>query len=86
VNSIVLRGAAGDVRHVYHRAAALGAWTLEGGRLTAEVVSHDAFQLSQEPLTFVVHRESGVTWSWPITDVHMDGATLQASLCPQQGE
>lgn len=84
MHHITMRGAVGEIRYVYHRAATLGAWSMDGGQLTAQVISHDAFRLSQQPLTFVVSRAGGVSWCWPLTGVHLEGTSLQATVGVQQ--
>jgi hypothetical protein len=80
MNSITLRGLEADVRHVYHRAAQLGAWTIEAGHLTAVVRSQDAFRLGQAPLTFIVKRPNGTVWRWALTDVRTTGTELQGRV------
>jgi hypothetical protein len=80
MNRIALRGSAGEVRWSYHRAASLGAWTLEGSQLSAAVTEQDALRLSQQPLTFVVARPNGRAWSWPINSVRVEGTTLYADV------
>lgn len=82
MNQIALKGSSGEVRWSYHRAASLGAWTIEGTQLSASVTAQDAYRLSQQPLTFVVPRQNGHTWSWPLSSVRVDGATLYANVNP----
>lgn len=79
MNKVVFRGAAGEVRWAYHRAAEVGAWTLEGSQLSARLLSSDTFRLSQQPLTFVVPRPQGA-WRWPITSLSTDGQSITATL------
>jgi hypothetical protein len=79
MNHITLRGAAGEVRWAYHLAASLGAWTLESGRLSAEITAQDSFRISQAPLAFVVARANGA-WRWPIRSMDIVGSTLTATL------
>jgi hypothetical protein len=88
-NHVTFRGAAGEVRWSYHKAAALGAWTVDivlGGvsTLTAQIINRDAYRLSQQPLVFVALRPHG-SWRWPIVGElqNMDGE-LRASLGPQE--
>ncbi len=85
MNSIQLRGEAGDVRHVYHRAAQLGAWTMDGGTLKAQVRSVDPFRLKQTPLVFEVRRPGGAVWSWPLRDVVVTGAEFSARVSDEEG-
>jgi len=87
-NHVTFRGQAGEVRWSYHKAADLGAWTVDivpGGAsaLTAQILNRDSFRLSQQPLEFVAIRPHG-TWRWPILSLeNMDGE-LRASLGPQE--
>lgn len=80
MNSITLRGEAADLRWGYHRAADLGAWSVENGHLSASVRSIDAFRLTQQPLSFVVMRPNGVRWEWRLRDVQVMGDTIHAQL------
>ena len=80
MNSITLRGTSGDIRYVYHRAAVVGAWTIESGHLRATLLSHDAFHLSQQPLSFTVYRPHGVTWTWRLADVSVTGTELHGTI------
>lgn len=88
MNNISIRGAAGEVRWSYHRAASLGAWTLTPGSaastLTASVVSLDTFKVSQQPLTFVVPRPTGRVWRWPVLSLQISGTEMTATLGPQE--
>lgn len=85
MNSITLRGTAGDIRQVYHRAASVGAWTIEGGHLRAQVISHDAYRLTQQPLTFTVYRPNGVTWTWGLSDVSVTDTELHGTIVEDKG-
>ncbi len=86
---MTLTGPAATVRWVYHQAADLGAWTItdaENGTalsVTAVVKSSDAYRLAQRPVVFVVPRPTGV-WRFPILELQIAGATLTASLGPQE--
>ena len=74
MNHITMRGSAASVRWGYHHAADLGSWSIDAGRLSAQVKSHDAVKLAQHPLTFVVSRPSGAKWVWRLDDAsHADG-------------
>lgn len=88
MNRVVINGPQGEVRWSYHRAATVGPWTLTaepaGATLTATVVSSDAFAVSQQPLTFVVPRPSGASWTWPIVTLQIAGGSLTAELGPQE--
>jgi hypothetical protein len=87
MNKFVMRGAEGAVMWSYHAAASLKDWTVTadsaGHRLTAQVVSHDAFRVSQQPLTFVVPRPTG-QWTWPITSLQIAGTALIATVGPPE--
>lgn len=87
-NRVTVGGPAGIVRWGYHCAASLGRWTVtqdeSGHQLTAEVVSADAFKVSQRPLTFVVDRQAGAAWRWPVVSLQVTGQTLTASLGPME--
>lgn len=85
MNSIALRGTAADLRYGYRRAASLGPWTIDSGHLSAQVLAQDAFSVSQRPLSFVVHRPNGVTWTWSLDDVTVTGSTLTATVVPESG-
>jgi hypothetical protein len=80
--SVTIRGPAGEVRWGYHSAASLGAWTVVDNHLTAQVVQADDFKVAQRPLTFIVHRPSGRTWSWNVGSLQIAGETLTAVLDP----
>jgi hypothetical protein len=84
MNQIALKGLAGEVRWSYHRAASLGAWTLEGTHLSASVREADTLRLSQHPLMFVVPRPNGRAWSWPLASVRVEGTTLHAELINEE--
>lgn len=87
-NTFTFKGPVGEVRWSYHTAATLKDWTLsvEQGvsRLTAQVVSSDAFRVSQQPLTFVVPRSSGPAWRWPIQSLQVSGPSVVATLGPPE--
>jgi hypothetical protein len=78
-----MRGAAGAVMWSYHVAASLADWTYtaepDGGTVTAKVVTHDAFKVSQQPVTFVVRRPTG-QWTWPIQSLQIANGTLTARV------
>ena len=80
MNDIVLKGAAGELRWGYHVAASLSTWEVSRQTLTAKVVSHDPFRVSQQPVTFVVPRPKGRDWSWKITSLQITGTTLTALI------
>jgi len=79
-----MRGVAGEIRWSYHRAATLGTWTIDAGRLTATILQADPFALSQQPLTFVVVRPKGIVWRWGLREVQREGSSLQATLVPEE--
>lgn len=79
-----MRGPMGEIRLSYQRAATLGPWELHGAKLSAQLVTVDAFRLSQEPLTFVVPRPHGAAWRWPLQSVQVDGQSLTATVSPEE--
>lgn len=87
-NRVLVGGPAGAVKWGYHLAASVGKWTVvsdrSGTNLTATVVSHDAFKVSQRPLTFVVDRPRGHSWQWSIKTLQIAGETLTATLDPAE--
>ena len=82
-NSFVFRGAAGELRWGYHSAAVLTGWELQDNKLTATVASQDDFKVSQQPLTFVVHRPT-TTWTWVVNTLQIAGTSLSATVTPQE--
>lgn len=90
MNRVTITGHEAEVWLVYPAplAAKLGSWSLTaepaGGTLIAKVVSHDAFKVSQQPLTFVVPRPSGHQWRWPIKSLQMSAHTLTAEVGPPE--
>jgi hypothetical protein len=88
-HKVVMRGQEGEVRWGYHCASTLKDWTFTadpgaGGTVTANVVTHDDFKVSQRPLTFVVTRPSGQQWRWPIQSLQIVGRSLTARVGPQE--
>lgn len=84
MHQVSITGQAGEVRWGYHTAATLASWSVTGGdKLTATIVSSDAFRVSQHPLTFQVRRPSGHVWTWAIQSLQIAGTTLQASLAQE---
>lgn len=89
MNTFTVGGRQAELRWSYHVAASLGPWTLTmdrsgGGALTAQVVSADTFRVEQRPLTFRTVRQNAAPWEWPVTSLHIAGATLTAALGPQE--
>ena len=87
MNTFVFRGAAAELRWGYHVAASLKDWTLtphDSSRfsVTAQVVSSDAYRVSQCPIVFQVHRP-GAIWKWTVESLQIVGETMTASLSPQ---
>ena len=80
-------GEAGQIRWGYFLAATVKEWTIvrEPGAmsLTATIVSKDAVRISQRPLDFNVTHRRGV-WTWPITELQVDGDTVTASLSEKE--
>jgi hypothetical protein len=87
-NRITVGGLSGTLKWGYHEAASLGKWSItadrSGQRLTADIVSHDAFKVSQRPLTLVVDRPKGQQWCWRIDTLQVTGTTLAATLVPEE--
>lgn len=89
-----LRGAVGQVRWVYHTAAALEACVITRAEdkthyhAVARVVTANPFMLEHSvPLVFVLELAGGHTWRWPIEScgVHDDdehGQVFRAYLGP----
>lgn len=71
----------------YHRAADVRGWRIDGDAhgfsLTAEVRNADTFRLSQRPLVFVALLPKG-QWRFPVLELQMTGATLNARLGPKE--
>lgn len=80
MQQITMRGSAAEIRWSYHRAADLGAWSIDGWHLSATVVASDPFRLSQQPLSFVVVRPNGARWKWMLSEVTVTADTLRAQL------
>ena len=83
-NEFVITGATAVVKWGYREAAVLGSWSVKGhtqggGSLTADVVSSDAFRVTQTPLTFV---HPNGRWQWLILDLQITDRTLTALLGP----
>lgn len=85
MNQITMRGSAATVRWGYHRAADLGSWSLDTGRLSAAVKSHDAVKMAQQPLLFVVSRPNGTQWTWRLDEAHVSGGTLTGRITGDNG-
>lgn len=85
---VTIRGKDGVLRWGYFPAATLGSWVVTaepaGNTLTAQVVSHDALRVSQQPLTFVVTRPNGYAWTWPVQSLQIAGSTVTARLGVQE--
>jgi hypothetical protein len=85
MNKLTITGQAGELRWGYRSAASLASWSIasdgNGGQsLTAQIVSKDAFAVTQAPLTFRVPRQSGTAWEWSVKTLQISGTTLTASL------
>ena len=87
MKSVTVQGVLAVIRHGYHVAGTVGAWTVTRGEhgwtLTASIVKTDTFRMSQRPLVFVAGHALGV-WRWPITSLQMTGASLTAVLGPME--
>ncbi len=89
MNRLSITGPSGEIRWAYHRAATLSAWRVRLGddgvlKLTATLAEVDAYRLAQQPVTFVVAREKGPAWCWPIVSLQIADRTLTACLGSQE--
>lgn len=77
-----IKGAAAELRWGYHRAAALGAWSVTGApgdwTLTATIFDVDDYRVSQRPLYVVTPNG----WTWPVNTLQIADGTLTASIRP----
>jgi hypothetical protein len=73
---IVFEGAAAVVRLGYQRAARLGAWTIEGGWISAAVLDVDGFRITQSPLTLEIQYADGAPTYRALADVTVSGGRL----------
>lgn len=83
MHTTTIRGATGEVRYGYRRAAALRdvvvSVTAAGTTLAAVLVSKDDYALSQRPLSFALTPKP---WRWAVVSLQIEGTTLTASLAP----
>lgn len=84
MNKIVMKGSAAVIRWGYHSAAELGAWTVEGDFLSARLLSHDRFKLSQQPLTFVIKRAHGKPWVYAVDGLSVVDENITATIRAQE--
>lgn len=89
MNTFVFRGEAAELRWGYHSAATLKDWTLtpqDASRftVTAQVVSSDAYRVSQRPIVFMVHRQAS-DWKWAVESLQITGSSFSATLGPSEG-
>jgi len=86
-STVRVTGVNGALRYGYHSAGVLRNWIVERAddrwTLKATVVSVDTFKVSQRPLTFVAAVKHG-SWRWPITELQIEGASLDAALGPKE--
>jgi len=84
-HNVTVSGVAGFLRNGYFLAGTLGPWTVTRSEsawtLTAAILKTDAFRVSQRPLRFVATHAKGA-WVWPIVELHISGASLNAVLGP----
>lgn len=83
VRGIVFTGHRAVVRLGYQRAALLGAWTVEGGVITAAIEDCDGFRITQTPLTLEIPNADGIPTYRALTDVTARGGQLTARLVKQ---
>jgi len=76
------------IKWVYHTAAKVGTWSLaadaNGGTLSGTVLESDTVKCAQQPLTFVVSRQNGRQWKWPIESLSIAGGSFTARVSPQE--
>ena len=82
VQRVTFSGAAAVVRLGYQRAARLGAWTIEGGWISAAVLDVDGFRITQSPLTLEILYAEGAPTYRPLGDVSVSGGRLTGRLLP----
>ena len=84
---VTMTGLTGACRWGYRTVAELRDWTLEhhgaATILTATVVTHDAFGVSQRPLTFSAPYDGGA-WTWTVDTLQIEGALCSATLGPRR--
>ena len=73
---VTFSGAAAVVRLGYQRAARLGAWTIEGGWISAAVEDVDGFRITQSPLTLEIQYADGAPTYRALADVTVSGGRL----------
>ena len=88
MNKATLRGTEARIVWGYQPAVRLCAWSVENtsGRkvLTGSILETDPFRVAQQPLTFVVSRSAGLTWRWPVDELHIADRQVTATLGPQE--
>ena len=86
-NSVTVTGVTGSLKWAYHEAAVVNSWAVtrtEGvWRLSATIASSHPSRVSQRPLKFVAPHATGV-WTWPVTELQISGASLNAVLGPRE--
>jgi len=81
---VTIRGAGGDVRVRYQRAASLGRWTLTGDvqhgyELTATALDVDTYWIAQRPIAVRLTLPNR-TWRWTDLNPTLAGANLTIVL------
>lgn len=83
-----MRGRDAEIRWGYYTAATLASFEIAasptGGSITGTVRSADAFKVAQQPLTFVVRRQTGQVWEWPVESLHIAGTALSGRIRLQE--
>jgi hypothetical protein len=82
VQRVTFSGERAVVRLGYQRAARLGAWTIEGGWLSAAVDDFDGFRITQSPLTLEIQYATGAPTYRALADVTVSGGRLTGRLLP----
>ena len=88
MNKTTFSGKEGVIKWAYHTAARVSSWELAadatGGTLTGSLSESDSIKCAQQPLTFVVPRQNGRRWVWPVTELHIAGDSFSARVSPQE--
>ncbi len=85
--SVTATGTSGQIRWSYLPALTFGSWRYVGsgstGTLTsAQVLDHDEFRLTQQPLVVVVPM-GRAEWRWSVESVQLSGDTVTMQVSRQ---
>jgi hypothetical protein len=81
---IVIEGLEAVIRLGYQRAAALGAWRVEGDYFSARVLEVDGFRITQPGLILEIPNRDGVPTKRPIGEVSVVQGQLSGRLLPKR--